>query len=1174
MADDITLTVRVRDMTRGDFNRLDNQLDRMKRNLQGVNRSTDSAGMHSQRLGRDIDALSNRFKSMAQTGNLTRRELGQMRNMLDGMSRSAINAARSGEITTDRYRDLNTEITSLRSQLNHLGRGLDDNTNALRRNGNQTTQTVRMVNGMVRSVNTTTRDINGSTRTINTFTRDVDGASNALRRVGGNSTFAGRAFGQMHAKLIGLAVFFIATLLPTIGALSPMLFGLIAVFGAAALAVNDLKDAAKKLEPEFKKWQETASKAIKPGIEKSIGNLRQAMSRLNPVIKVGGETFATFLEKTSRALANPFFQADLYKNVQMGSRWFLQFAGSMGKFLRAFLDFGTKSQPALDAWQNLLGGFLERGLPKMFAEMEQGIKGSSAWLNGLANTINDDLLPGLGRMLGSFMETFGPLMQAMLEAFGEGFEQLSKAFTVAMEALEPFALVAADALRGVTEVMSILGDVTAALARTLGGALFESLLAVFGMDTSSLEDMSGGFTKISDWVDANSGKIRSAFFDIANAIILMVRTGVSMLPQLWGAFRLLTEGVITSLDGIISGLANTLGNAPGMGWLKDANNAFDEWAKGAREDLDTVGNGIQTFVDESLPRLDRAPIELDVTEAEQNLADIKAKLQDPSLTAERRAKLTAEKEQAEATLAAAKAKLAEWDASRADATLAGDPRAFFGAAAQVSGWSPPLKWVPISGTSSPFWGVANGIIGRVLGSAFINIHGRYMPSAYDNRMGKAFSANGNIFRKSFAAGGVENHIAQIAPAGAMRIWAEPETGGEAYIPLSKQKRPRSRNIAEQTVGILGGRVEWFAKGGLSADAKNARNQIKSDVTVSRFGKMAGWKHAEFITQVGAPDALEDIVRGFSEMRSLIQKAFSGKQEKTLLSQLDVAAKAQLANAKKLFRVNAALDSAREKLDELKQSASQLKDSVKSAIQNDANITQSASGEDSQATINTILAQMTSSAANSQQFATMLEQLKARGLTPTLIAQIAEAGISGGGMETAAAILGGSKADILKLNSLQSDINSAATAAGTTTADSMYGVGIRLTEGIIKGLEASKKSLEKSMMDLAKFIEKALKNALGIKSPSRVTMRIGEMTAEGFALGMENNNRPKSSWESMLSVPSNASRSSYPTGPASGQTLVIQVKISDRDLGEIVIDPLRKSIRHRGGNVQAVLGKGN
>ncbi|MGW1813277.1 phage tail tape measure protein [Streptomyces sp. NPDC002125] len=68
----------------------------------------------------------------------------------------------------------------------------------------------------------------------------------------------------------------------------------------------------------------------------------------------------------------------------------------------------------------------------------------------------------------------------------------------------------------------------------------------------------------------------------------------------------------------------------------------------------------------------------------------------------------------------------------------------------------------------------------------------------------------------YANGGVrENHVAQIAPAGAMRVWAERETGGEAYIPLAQSKRPRSRAIAAETVSRLGGRVEWYASGGLN-----------------------------------------------------------------------------------------------------------------------------------------------------------------------------------------------------------------------------------------------------------------------------------------------------------------------------------------------------------------------
>lgn len=55
----------------------------------------------------------------------------------------------------------------------------------------------------------------------------------------------------------------------------------------------------------------------------------------------------------------------------------------------------------------------------------------------------------------------------------------------------------------------------------------------------------------------------------------------------------------------------------------------------------------------------------------------------------------------------------------------------------------------------------------------------------------------------YAGGGMrEQHVAQIAPAGVTRIWNEPETRGEGYIPLANDwRRPR----AEATLGEIASR---------------------------------------------------------------------------------------------------------------------------------------------------------------------------------------------------------------------------------------------------------------------------------------------------------------------------------------------------------------------------------
>ena len=62
-------------------------------------------------------------------------------------------------------------------------------------------------------------------------------------------------------------------------------------------------------------------------------------------------------------------------------------------------------------------------------------------------------------------------------------------------------------------------------------------------------------------------------------------------------------------------------------------------------------------------------------------------------------------------------------------------------------------------------------------------------------------ANGGII-KAFASGG-EHHVAQVARPGDWRVWAEPETGGEAYIPLAQAKRPRSTAILHNVAKSFG-----------------------------------------------------------------------------------------------------------------------------------------------------------------------------------------------------------------------------------------------------------------------------------------------------------------------------------------------------------------------------------
>lgn len=80
---------------------------------------------------------------------------------------------------------------------------------------------------------------------------------------------------------------------------------------------------------------------------------------------------------------------------------------------------------------------------------------------------------------------------------------------------------------------------------------------------------------------------------------------------------------------------------------------------------------------------------------------------------------------------------------------------------------------------------------------------------------------------AYANGGIENHRAQIARPGAMRLWAEPETGGEAYIPLASKKRGRSTQILRTVADRFGYNLTPYANGGFFGDAWDKIKDVSS-----------------------------------------------------------------------------------------------------------------------------------------------------------------------------------------------------------------------------------------------------------------------------------------------------------------------------------------------------------
>ncbi|MFD4830132.1 phage tail protein [Streptomyces uncialis] len=277
----------------------------------------------------------------------------------------------------------------------------------------------------------------------------------------------------------------------------------------------------------------------------------------------------------------------------------------------------------------------------------------------------------------------------------------------------------------------------------------------------------------------------------------------------------------------------------------------------------------------------------------------------------------------------------------------------------------------------------------------------------------------------------------------------------------------------------------------------SRGQLREDVTVGNMARIAGRTNPEIRGRLGRPGSESDLVSSLYDLQKKIKGSFKGATESRLLGQLTKSADS-LFRLRDASEANAkSLDKARDKLSGLRESFAQLRDSIKSSLRSFGNITKIGKWGTS---TETILQQLRSDTGRTTEFAGMLEQLRAKGLNAQSLQEIAQAGVAGGGMATAQSLLNATPAQIKEINALEKQLTASAERAGKTTADAMYGAGIKAAEGIVAGLAAKQKLIEAQMMRIAKAMEAAIKKALGIRSPAQRLMPVGDMAWAGVEEG--------------------------------------------------------------------------
>ncbi|MFF0080215.1 hypothetical protein ACFYR1_11015 [Streptomyces canus] len=954
---------------------------------------------------------------------------------------------RSSQAMRSMADDTGTRLRSLQSRFSSTGDSADSM-------GSRMTTAARRLLGI--------RD--ASTRAADAQRRLADGAPDVARRLrdvgdAGGSTAAslGSSGGGLSGAMTGVAVVAGLSLLPAIGALVPMLAGGALAAVTLKLGFNGVSDAMeaagkgkkeysaalKKLGPEQRDFTKAlvatkkefsgvgrdVQKAMLPGFTRAVKDAAPVVKILGKSATEMGKGFGDAARGVGRLLKDSGFQDDLQTNLKLGSGFIRDMTSAVGPFAKSLLNFGAASGPTLKAFSDGIGGLLSKGLPEMFNGLKVGIPGAAKMLDGLFGAVTG-VVGAVGRLSGEAGRTLGPL-------FGETFKIGGDMAAATM-----------DGLRGVLVLLRpVFKDIVFGMeaVRTIGGligpTLKDTAMGIAGAFLpigNSVQNAVGPMQRLNRWVAENKVGILEWSRIFGVAMIDVTGAAINAAPMVIGAFRSVASGVLTALDGIISGAAHAFGWIPGIGdKLKAANRHFDDFKGAFLTGLDKAQTKASEFAASAAPKLAAGKLKLDINNWTSQIEAAKAKLK--TVPPSKQAALKASIADLEAKIRSAKGQLNSLDGKTATTyvqtvfTTKGSKSAVPPAhRAYASGGTPKAGEVAMVGEEGPEL-VLFGRDARVFDADKTKSMLRGTAGARTVGAGVA-AAQGLIAGMAGATGTVGAAARLMAAAVTTGIRDEMQIASP-----SKKTTALAKDIGRGLiVGLTG-------------------------------------------TQAKIKSVSADLVKD-------IQTAFSGKKESGLVRYVDRQTSKLLSAAKKRDAVVA-------KIAEAKKYASD----VTSSAREGASLS-NLGLEPDQVSAGSIKAGLAGKLAQIKQFTRYIDILAKKGLAKGLLRQILNMGPEAG-YAYASALVGADKGTFKQINSLQSQIDSSTTALGKTGADKLYDSGKNASKGFLAGLLSQEKSLEATMEKLAKSMQKSLRKALGIKSPARAMIPDGINTARGVAAGV-------------------------------------------------------------------------
>ncbi|MEU0426432.1 hypothetical protein ABZ235_23035 [Streptomyces canus] len=579
----------------------------------------------------------------------------RLHRRLADMSRRSSAAVRSmADDTGTRLRSLQSRFSSTGDSADSMGSRMAAAARRLLHIGDASTRAQRGVAAFTTDASGRLHDLRGRFISAADAQRLLgDGApdvANRLRDVGSASGSAATSLGSSGGGLSGgmMAVAGAAglSLLPALGALVPMLAGGALAAGtlklgfagvsdameASAKGKKEYTEALKKLSPETRSFVKelVGMKKEFSGVGKDVQKamlpgFTRALKDAAPVVKIVGK-YATDMGKgfgdaargVGRLLKDSGFKEDLQTNLKLGSGFVRDMTSSLGPFTRSLLDFGAASGPTLKSFSNGIGGLLSKGLPSMFDGLKVGIPGTAKMLDGLFSAVNS-VVGGIGRLGGEAGRVLGPMFGETFKIGGDIAAGAMDALAGALDKLQPVFRDITFGLKTVRDVGAIVGPTLKDTALGIAGAFLPI--------GDSVNNAVGPLQQLNRWVSENKVGILEWSRLFGGAMIDVTGAAINAAPMVIGAFRTVAEGVLTALDGIISGAAHAFGWIPGIGpKLKAANRHFDEFKGAFLTGLDKAQTKASEFAASAAPKLAAGKLKLDINNWQSQIEAAKAKL--------------------------------------------------------------------------------------------------------------------------------------------------------------------------------------------------------------------------------------------------------------------------------------------------------------------------------------------------------------------------------------------------------------------------------------------------------------------------------------------------------------------------------------------------------------------